>query len=69
VDGAGEPGATDPAPDRGAAPVHVPPNIVPIPSEDRTLSALDVGILWNDLSLGLLVLVTGALLVPALADR
>jgi purine-cytosine permease-like protein len=37
-----------------------------VPPEGRTLSALDVGILWNDLSLGLLVLVTGALLVPAL---
>jgi putative hydroxymethylpyrimidine transporter CytX len=37
-----------------------------VPLEKRTLSALDIGILWNDLSLGLLVLVTGALLVPAL---
>jgi len=37
-----------------------------VPAEERTLSALDIGILWNDLSLGLLVLVTGALLVPAL---
>ena len=44
----------------------VPANIAPVPSERRTLSALDVGILWNDLSLGLLVLVTGGLLVPAL---
>ena len=35
-------------------------------AERRTLSPLDVGILWNDLSLGLLVLVTGGLLVPAL---
>jgi putative hydroxymethylpyrimidine transporter CytX len=32
----------------------------------RTLSPLDIGILWNDLSLGVLVLVTGGLLVPAL---
>jgi nucleobase:cation symporter-1, NCS1 family len=37
-----------------------------VPREKRTLSAVDVGILWNDLSLGLLVLVTGGLLVPAL---
>jgi nucleobase:cation symporter-1, NCS1 family len=37
-----------------------------VPPEQRTLSALDIGVLWNDLSLGLLVLVTGALLVPAL---
>jgi putative hydroxymethylpyrimidine transporter CytX len=37
-----------------------------VPPEGRTLSALDIGVLWNDLSLGLLVLVTGALLVPAL---
>jgi len=58
--------ATDPAPDLGAAPAHVPPSIAPIPAERRTLSTLDVGVLWNDLSLGLLVLVTGALLVPAL---
>ena len=37
----------------------VPTSIAPIPRERRTLSPLDVGILWNDLSLGLLVLVTG----------
>lgn len=44
----------------------VPPSIAPVPSAERTLSAFDIGVLWNDLSLGLLVLVTGALLVPAL---
>lgn len=44
----------------------VPPSIGSVPSHQRTLSALDIGILWNDLSLGLLVLVTGGLLVPAL---
>jgi len=54
------------APDRDAAPALVPTSIAPVPSTERTLSALDVGVLWNDLSLGLLVLVTGALLVPAL---
>ncbi|HJQ73184.1 MAG TPA: cytosine permease [Actinomycetota bacterium] len=37
-----------------------------MPAEGRTLSAFDVGVLWNDLSLGVLVLVTGGLLVPAL---
>jgi putative hydroxymethylpyrimidine transporter CytX len=40
----------------------VPSSIAPVPSERRTLSAVDLGILWNDLSLGLLVLVTGGLL-------
>ena len=37
----------------------VPPSIAPVPPEQGTLSALDIGVLWNDLSLGLLVLVTG----------
>jgi nucleobase:cation symporter-1, NCS1 family len=50
---------------RGGQPT-LPTSIAPIPRERRTLSPLDVGILWNDLSLGLLVLVTGGLLVPAL---
>jgi nucleobase:cation symporter-1, NCS1 family len=40
--------------------------IRPIPPERRVLSALDVAILWGDLGIGVLVLVTGALLVPAL---
>jgi len=44
----------------------VPASIAPIPPERRTLSPLDIGILWNDLSLGVLVLVTGGLLVPSL---
>ena len=57
---------TGPAPEGGAAPTLAPPSIAPVPPEQRTLSALDIGVLWNDLSLGLLVLVTGALLVPAL---
>jgi nucleobase:cation symporter-1, NCS1 family len=43
-----------------------PTSIAPVPAARRTLSALDIGVLWNDLSLGLLVLVTGGLLVPAL---
>jgi nucleobase:cation symporter-1, NCS1 family len=58
---------TGQAPGRGSgAPTPLPPSIAPVPPEGRTLSALDIGVLWNDLSLGLLVLVTGALLVPAL---
>jgi NCS1 family nucleobase:cation symporter-1 len=38
----------------------------PVPSEHRHLSGFDLGVLWGDLSVGLLVLLTGALLVPAL---
>jgi NCS1 family nucleobase:cation symporter-1 len=38
----------------------------PTSSEVRRLSGLDFAILWGDLGIGLLVLVTGALLVPAL---
>ncbi|HZD80710.1 MAG TPA: putative hydroxymethylpyrimidine transporter CytX [Actinomycetota bacterium] len=40
--------------------------IHPVPSDRRTLSGLDLAVLWGDLSVGLLVMVTGALLVPAL---
>lgn len=40
--------------------------IRPVPSEHRRFSGLDLGVLWGDLSVGLLVMVTGALLVPAL---
>ncbi len=59
--------ASDPAPGEGVrGRVAAPPAIAPIPLERRSLSALDVGVLWNDLSLGLLVLVTGGLLVPGL---
>jgi putative hydroxymethylpyrimidine transporter CytX len=47
--------------------IQPPPSIAPAARDRRVLTALDVGVLWNDLSLGLLVLVTGALLVPALA--
>ena len=38
----------------------------PTPSEVRRLSGRDFAVLWGDLGIGLLVLVTGALLVPAL---
>ena len=41
--------------------------IDPVPRQDRTLSGVDLAILWGDLGVGLLVLVTGALLVPALS--
>lgn len=40
--------------------------IEPVPPEHRVLSALDFAILWGDFGIGLLVLVTGAYLVPAL---
>ena len=40
--------------------------ICPVPPEARELSGRDLAVLWGDLSVGLLVLVTGALLVPAL---
>ena len=42
------------------------PGIAPVPDSERTLSAFDIAVLWGDLGIGLLVLVTGALLVPAL---
>jgi NCS1 family nucleobase:cation symporter-1 len=37
-----------------------------IPAERRILNGLDLAVLWGDLSVGLLVMVTGALLVPGL---
>jgi NCS1 family nucleobase:cation symporter-1 len=40
--------------------------IEPVPPERRVLSGLDAAVLWGDLGVGLLVLVTGALLVPGL---
>ena len=40
--------------------------ITPVPPEHRRLSGFDFAVLWGDLSIGLLVLLTGALLVPAL---
>ena len=42
------------------------PGIEPVTPEDRVLGALDLAVLWGDLGIGLLVLVTGALLVPGL---
>jgi nucleobase:cation symporter-1, NCS1 family len=43
--------------------------IRPVPPERRSLTGLDLAVLWGDLSVGLLVMVTGALLVPALGLR
>lgn len=40
--------------------------IRPVPPDRRTFGGLDLAVLWGDLSVGLLVMVTGALLVPAL---
>ena len=43
--------------------------IRPVPTEHRRLRGLDFAVLWGDLSVGLLVLLTGALLVPALGFK
>lgn len=43
--------------------------VTPVPERLRTLSGLDVGLLWGNLGISLLVLVAGALLVPALGLR
>jgi nucleobase:cation symporter-1, NCS1 family len=40
--------------------------IRPVPPDRRMLGGFDLAILWGDLSIGLLVALTGALLVPAL---
>ena len=40
--------------------------IRPVPARLRRFSGVDIAVLWGDLSIGLLVLVSGALLVPAL---
>src|ERR671934_2442452 len=40
--------------------------IRPVPPRHRTLSGFDFAVLWGDLAIGLLVLLTGALLVPGL---
>ncbi|MEX2458559.1 MAG: cytosine permease [Actinomycetota bacterium] len=42
------------------------PGVRPAPPEARRLGSLDFGVLWGDLSIGILVAFTGALLVPAL---
>jgi NCS1 family nucleobase:cation symporter-1 len=43
--------------------------ITPVPDRLRTLGGLENGMLWSSLGLSLLVLVAGALLVPALSLR
>ncbi len=43
--------------------------IRPVPERMRTLGGFDLAVLWGDLSVGLLVILTGALLVPALGLR
>ncbi|HEX8099207.1 MAG TPA: cytosine permease [Actinomycetota bacterium] len=40
--------------------------IEPVPPRHRLLSGLDFVVLWGDLAIGLLVLLTGALLVPSI---
>ena len=40
--------------------------IAPVPAAARKLSGVHIGVLWGDLGVGLLVLVAGSLLVPAL---
>ena len=37
--------------------------IRPVPAELRRLRAFDIGVLWGDLAIGVLVLAAGALLV------
>jgi nucleobase:cation symporter-1, NCS1 family len=41
--------------------------IEPVPERLRTLSAFDLGLLWGNLGVSLLVIVAGAILVPALS--
>ncbi len=41
--------------------------IEPVPRGLRRLGSIDLAVLWGDLSVGLLVIVSGALLVPALS--
>jgi len=43
--------------------------VTPVPPDRRRLGSLGIGVLWGDLSVGLLVLVAGSLLVPALGLR
>ena len=55
------PGSTGQAAPRGST---TPPSASgPVPAELRRLRAFDIGVLWGDLAIGVLVLVAGALLV------
>src|SRR4030042_1614733 len=51
--------------------VRVPEDwgVRPVPLERRRLRPFDLAILWGDLAVSLLVMVAGALLVPALGTR
>jgi NCS1 family nucleobase:cation symporter-1 len=51
------------SPERAASTI----GIEPVPPELRVLGALDLGLLWGNLGVSLLVIVAGALLVPALS--
>ncbi len=42
-------------------------SIEPVPESRRVLGALDTGLLWGNLGVSLLVIVSGAILVPALS--
>lgn len=48
--------------------LHAPPEwgIEPVPPSQRVLSGLDYVVLWSDLGIGLLVILAGTFLVPAL---
>lgn len=48
--------------------IQAPPEwgIEPVPAKQRVLSGLDYAILWGDLGIGLLVMLAGTFLVPAL---
>ena len=46
---------------------HDPTSIEPVPDSRRVLGALDTGLLWGNLGVSLLVIVSGAILVPALS--
>jgi nucleobase:cation symporter-1, NCS1 family len=54
-----------------AVPEKIPGSwgITPVPERLRVLSGLDTGLLWGNLGVSLLVIVAGAVLVPALSLR
>jgi hypothetical protein len=61
-------GAAMTAASRRSFDIQPPPEwgIQPVPRERRVLGFLDQAVLWGNLGISLLVLVAGALLVPAL---
>ncbi|MBI4570684.1 MAG: cytosine permease, partial [Chloroflexi bacterium] len=56
---------------RSGLAVRIPEDwgIQPVPQERRTLRGFDLGVLWGDLAVSLLVMVAGALLVPGLGTQ